>query len=479
MKKILFLVFSLYFLSFNSYSQKVDGGCNTRISSIQEEWLKSWVLKHADNYRNVKSGTLYMPIKAHIVGRDNGTGYYSLATLLQVICELNTRYQPVGFYFYLDPEINFIDNSLFYEDGSSQDAYSSMAVNNVADEINMYFVQASPGLCGYYAPWLDCVCIIGSCGQPGGTTITHELGHFFNLPHTFNGWEGGNTPSPAELELVNGSNCSTAGDYFCDTPADFLSYRWNCPYQGTQTDPTGTPYNPDPTFYMSYASDICTNRFSNLQIGAMLANANTRTTLINQGTPNMTIVTQLPTNCTPSNFDFDLIPNQTILRWTKPSNASYSLVQLASFGGGAIIKEVITSDTFLVLNNLNASSPYQWRVRGFNVGYTCDNATTFSAWNTFSTGEVFNAVSNITNEKSIYAFKNGVGENCIAYYDNANTNIETAHVKVYNALGVLQLSKDLNYGINTLSEMNEMSAGTYFAFVERKGFKISQFKLVK
>jgi hypothetical protein len=346
-----------------------------------------------------------------------------------------------------------------------------MAANNVADEINMYFVQASPGLCGYYAPWLDCVCIIGSCGQPGGTTITHELGHFFSLPHTFNGWEGGNTPGPAQLELVNGSNCQTAGDYFCDTPADFLSYRWNCPYQGTQTDPTGTPYNPDPTFYMSYASDICTNRFSNLQIGAMQANANTRTTLINQGTPIMTIVTQLPTNCTPSNFDFDLIPNQTILRWTKPSNAAYSLVQLASFGGGAIIKEVITSDTFLVLNNLNASSPYQWRVRGFNVGYTCDNATMFSTWNTFSTGEVFNAVSNVTNEKSIYAFKNGVGENCIAYFDNEST--ESARIILYNALGVLQLS------INTLSEMNEMSAGTYFAFVERKGVRISQFKLVK
>jgi hypothetical protein len=230
---------------------------------------------------------------------------------------------------------------------------------------------------------------------------------------------------------------------------------------------------------MSYASDICTNRFSNLQIGAMQANANTRTTLINQGTPNMTIVTQLPTNCTPSNFDFDLIPNQTILRWTKPSNAAYSLVQLASFGGGAIIKEVITSDTFLVLNNLNASSPYQWRVRGFNVGYTCDNATMFSTWNTFSTGEVFNAVSTISNEKNIYAFKNSVGENCIAYYDNANTNIETARVKVYNALGVLQLNKDLNFGVNTLSEMNEMPAGTYFAYVERKGVKISQFKLVK
>jgi hypothetical protein len=353
-----------------------------------------------------------------------------------------------------------------------------MGANNVADEINMYFVQASPGLCGYYAPWLDCVCIIGGCGQPGGTTITHELGHFFSLPHTFNGWEGGNIPGPGQLELVNGSNCSTAGDYFCDTPADFLSARWNCPYVGTKTDPTGTPYNPDPSLYMSYASDICTNRFSNLQIGAMQANANTRTTLINQGTPNMNVVSQIPSNCTPSNFDFDLYPDQTVLHWTKPSNATYSLVQVASFGGGAILKEVITSDTLLLLNNLNPSSPYQWRVRGFNVGYTCDNATMFSAWNTFSTGDAPSGISSISHNTNIYAYKNEIGENCIAYFDNI-LSLQNTTMNLYNAMGVLVLSKKLNYGANAIEELNDMSEGSYFAVVKNNDLVVGRYKLVK
>ena len=38
------------------------------------------------------------------------------------------------------------------------------------------------------------------------------MGHYFGLPHTFSTSDGN--------ELVDGSNCSTAGDGICDTPAD-------------------------------------------------------------------------------------------------------------------------------------------------------------------------------------------------------------------------------------------------------------------
>src|SRR5690606_24351055 len=41
--------------------------------------------------------------------------------------------------------------------------------------------------------------------------LTHEVGHGFNLPHTFNG-DGGNSSCP------NNNNCTTQGDYVCDTP---------------------------------------------------------------------------------------------------------------------------------------------------------------------------------------------------------------------------------------------------------------------
>ncbi len=45
-----------------------------------------------------------------------------------------------------------------------------------------------------------------------GATIAHEMGHYFGLLHTHETANG--------TELVNGTNCGTAGDLLCDTPAD-------------------------------------------------------------------------------------------------------------------------------------------------------------------------------------------------------------------------------------------------------------------
>ena len=42
--------------------------------------------------------------------------------------------------------------------------------------------------------------------------LAHQFGHLFGLYDTYN--------LDAELELVDGSNCETAGDFLCDTPAD-------------------------------------------------------------------------------------------------------------------------------------------------------------------------------------------------------------------------------------------------------------------
>ena len=75
------------------------------------------------------------------------------------------------------------------------------------------------------------------------------------------------------VERVDGVNCDIAGDGFCDTPADYLNYRWNCNNQGlsnvTQTDPLGEKLKSDGSLIMSYSSDVCSYRFSEEQIAAM------------------------------------------------------------------------------------------------------------------------------------------------------------------------------------------------------------------
>ncbi len=85
--------------------------------------------------------------------------------------------------------------------------------------------------------------------------LTHEMGHFFGLAHPFDG--GG--------ELVDGSNCATAGDGICDTPADPFDPNdtetvWTnqCQYFiATMQDANGDYYRPDIGNVMSYYGCGC------------------------------------------------------------------------------------------------------------------------------------------------------------------------------------------------------------------------------
>lgn len=80
----------------------------------------------------------------------------------------------------------------------------------------------------------------------GSMTLTHEMGHFWGLEHTFAG-----------PELVNGSDCATAGDAICDTPADpysgpEIAYLTDCIFTAMMQDSNGDWYDPDVGNIMSY-----------------------------------------------------------------------------------------------------------------------------------------------------------------------------------------------------------------------------------
>lgn len=108
----------------------------------------------------------------------------------------------------------------------------------------------------------------------GNTTLSHELGHFFGLLHTFE--------SAIGLELQNGSNSNRSGDLIEDTKANRASATSNylgvdfgfnvgCPVFDAGVDCNNENITPDRNNFMSYFSNNCRTRFTQKQLDVIRA----------------------------------------------------------------------------------------------------------------------------------------------------------------------------------------------------------------
>lgn len=86
-----------------------------------------------------------------------------------------------------------------------------------------------------------------------GRTLTHELGHFFNLNHTFAG--------------CTNTNCAAQGDKVCDTPPSSAAV-YGCPAAGGTTKCSVKTLTMN---YMDYTNDACMYMFTAGQASRMLA----------------------------------------------------------------------------------------------------------------------------------------------------------------------------------------------------------------
>jgi hypothetical protein len=381
----------------------------------RSEWLKDYQ-RSPEDYA-VRSGELlYIPMTIHLVGTDEGSGFFTGEQLSNALCILNADFLPANLQFYIAGEIKYISNTTYYRHNFGQ-GFQMMENNNIPNTVNCYFVQDPAGACGYFSPGADAVAMSKGCSGINSHVWAHELGHFFSLPHTFSGWEGtdyspaGNTPefiNNRRVERVDGGFCGNAGDGFCDTPPDYLSFRWNCTSQELsgvqQTDPADSTFRSDGTLFMSYANDGCMNRFSEEQIAAMRANIEFQRPglMINPFLPDLISDTFQVALTAPDSGTIIATASSIALEWEAAAGAIGYAIDLdlyIPFNGESInYRSYTTTTNSLILTNLESNRTYIWSVRPFG---RYDGCTSFSTPRSF-TVETFVDIKNLSAENTSF-----------------------------------------------------------------------------
>jgi hypothetical protein len=238
MKNFTFLLVSLFVFSITGISQTKD-----RIPCVDKKFS----------------------IVVHIVVDSLKAPGVTEAAIQGSIPALNTDFLPICIAFDIC-EFKYIENFAYNKLDSKKDWPELQTQYNLKNRINIFYVDDivdKPGFCGFATlggiTELNKYGIVIKKSCIGGKTLSHEMGHYFGLKHTF---EDDVTTS----ELANGSNCQTAADGICDTPADPFVIGDNmnnyidpvtCKYLSMKKDINGQYYNPLVGNIMSYYPCSC------------------------------------------------------------------------------------------------------------------------------------------------------------------------------------------------------------------------------
>jgi len=399
---ILFLLFSIF-----SYAQ--TNYCAT--PPTEDKWLETYQ-QQPHLYEKGGNELIYIPMTIHLVGNDEGKGYFPISDLLDALCVVNEDFIPANIQFFIK-NIRYIQRTAWYNHDNFAPGAEMQRRNNVSNTMNTYFVSNASNACGYAVINSISTVITNSCSNSGEHTWSHELGHALSLPHTFRGWEGSedfdySTPAPKFIgndrdstlvELTDKSNCDTAGDRFCDTEPDYLSERWTC--NGSQRsatqqiDPNGQKFTSDGTLIMGYADDNCTSRFSPEQIQAIRANIfSQKATLVNQTISDGTISESEPIVLS-SPLDNQTVGFQNIFfEWEPVAQATKYMFQVSRLPTFSVLAvDTIVSTNTLILPELPIRLRYYWRILPYNNYSTCGS---FSTRKSFLTAEETTSTVNLT-----------------------------------------------------------------------------------
>lgn len=194
-------------------------------------------------------GTVVVPIYFHDMyfrGISGNIGYINDSTIQNWVTELNQNFAPAGFEFDVRGINHELNEDWYYANkGSSQERAMKNALREGgAETLNIYLHNGNQG--SSYAsapnqyqndPILDGVVLVSN----NAPTLTHEIGHWLGLLHTFH------------------NNCSTTNDGIADTPAQRYTGTADCNVN-RDTCPTLPGLDPLNNF-MSYQFH-CMNEFT-------------------------------------------------------------------------------------------------------------------------------------------------------------------------------------------------------------------------
>lgn len=162
--------------------------------------------------------------------------------------KLNQAFAPICIDF-KPCQIDFLDDYSFESITDDKEIESLVSRKQKKRRINIYFTGSvfdeeinSFSTFNGIRDTLGATLIVPKTGRG----LIHEMGHTFGLLHVFETEFG--------LEKADQSNCATAGDLICDTPAmPEIKIKNNiCAYESDQKDPVGAYYKPEIGNYMTH-----------------------------------------------------------------------------------------------------------------------------------------------------------------------------------------------------------------------------------
>ena len=461
------------------------------------ELSKGMVTRMLMNKARVKAGivefrnnTIYLPIKFHIVAKSDGSERVKESEILKMMCTVNDDFADQNIQFYIKGGFNYINNDNVYDDHRSTER-TIMRINRDIRAINIFVIDRisdNEANLGYYHNVHDWI-VIRNSDINSNKVMTHEIGHFFSLIHTFGNHNSSYNPDEegdvapkifantgVDFEKADGSNCEDSGDFLCDTPADYNAFNSICEPPFAILDPDSVAINPDTKLFMAYF--VCDARsdyyFSDDQKDLIRADLTTerRQPLISDNPSTTELVTEEAVNIFPSDRSTVSIRNGLDLEWTSVRNANHYLIEIAdlpNFSNSSIIASIVSNENFITIDGLEPDKNYFWRVRPFNEYHTCPDFGSETRFKT--TLEETTSSNEMEAVESWSLFPNPSNTNQIHLRITAKTRT-LGHIKIYNSAGQEVFSLDdqklalgnnditlniaqLNPGIHTLTFHSE------------------------